>query len=219
MKYRNFKTNYNSSKTIKCHFCGKNHKCRNCPIEKKISPILRKKVGITMENVIGNSFKCPFPCGGKLQVIGTHSPSRDLVCKKCNKFIEVKSKCLSVKKLPKDIYLNHGNYDKYIDRGKDGLDFIVIIYEVDRRDKKITIRKVLYIDDKTRKNRDVFEVSRRRDKNSNKSHSSDLSTIKIKNKDHSSIKVWNIDNNNKILYFRRLVDELIETYENDNAII
>ena len=32
-------------KSTKCHFCGGNHNCRYCPIEKKVAPQLKKIIG------------------------------------------------------------------------------------------------------------------------------------------------------------------------------
>jgi transcription elongation factor Elf1 len=108
-----------------------------------MAPILKKKVGTMMEHYVANNFTCP-SCNKKdLRVIGNHSPSLDIVCS-CGKKIEVKSKCLSVNKLPTDISLPHGSYIDYVNRLKGGLDLFIVIYGVDRVKKIIKIREVLY---------------------------------------------------------------------------
>jgi transcription elongation factor Elf1 len=108
-----------------------------------MAPILKKKVGTMMEHYVANNFTCP-SCNKKdLRVIGNHSPSLDIVCS-CGKKIEVKSKCLSVSKLPVDINLPHGSYVDYVNRLKGGLDLFIVIYGVDRVKKFIKIREVLY---------------------------------------------------------------------------
>ena len=47
--------------------------------------------------------------------------------------------------IPHDLILNHGNYFDYLSRQEGGLDFIIIIYGVDRKTKVITIRKVFHV--------------------------------------------------------------------------
>ena len=134
---------HNKNCIQKCYFCGEDHTCRECPLELQMAPVLKKKVGIMMEHYVANNFSCP-SCNKKdLRVIGNHSPSLDIVCN-CGKKIEVKSKCLSVNKLPNDIKLPHGSYIDYINRLKGGLDLFIIVYGVDRVKKIIKIREVLY---------------------------------------------------------------------------
>jgi hypothetical protein len=127
----------------KCYFCGEDHTCRECPLEMKMAPILKKKVGAMMEHYVANNFYCPTCNKKEMKVIGNHSPSLDLVCS-CGKKVEVKSKCLSVSKLPNDISLPHGSYIDYVNRLKSGLDLFIVIYGVDRIKKIIKIREVLY---------------------------------------------------------------------------
>ena len=81
---------------------------------------------------------------------------------------------MSVNRLPNDINLPHGNYDDYKKRQENGLDLIVIIYKVDRLNKKITIREVLYAKNSEIKKSKNIQVIKRI-----KSH---LSTIIINNK-------------------------------------
>ena len=158
----------------KCYFCGGNHLCRECPQETLMAPILKKYIGKIMEEFIGNNFNCPCCDKHSLAVLGNHSPSLDIVCMNCNRKFEVKSKCLSVNTLPNDLKLPHGSYDDYKKRQESGLDLFVIIYKVDRINKKITIREVLYA-----KNKQIISNSNIRVIKRNKSH---LSTILISNK-------------------------------------
>jgi hypothetical protein len=161
--------------SIKCYFCNGNHACRDCPLEAKMAPVLRKKVGNMMEYFVADNLKCPECKKEKtLKVIGNHTPSLDIVCSHCNNKFEVKSKCLSVTKLPHDINLPHGSYIDYVHRLGEGLNLIVIIYGVDRINKLITIREVLYANNRQLKDPLVVEVLKRSDNN--------LSTIMIKNK-------------------------------------
>jgi hypothetical protein len=157
---------------IKCYFCNGNHICRNCPIEASLSPIYKNKVGNMMEYYIAENFKCPECNNNSLYVLGNHTPSLDIICKCCDKKFEVKSKCLSVQKIPKDINLNHGSYNNYIIRLSEKLNLFVIIYGVDRISKNIYIREVLYANNTLLLNTNIIEVKR----------NNNCSTIIIKNK-------------------------------------
>ncbi len=182
---------------IKCYFCNGNHACRDCPLEATMAPILRKKVGNMMEYYVAENLKCP-ECGQekKLRVIGNHTPSLDLVCSCCQKKFEVKSKCLSVSKLPNDINLPHGSYIDYVSRLEEGLNLIVIIYGVDRVKKLITVREVLYARNQELKDSSIVEVLKRNDNN--------LSTIMIKNK--RNLCKLNLQTENTVLTFKNDVD-------------
>lgn len=159
---------------VKCYFCGGTHLCRDCPQETLLAPILKKYIGSIMEDFIGDNFCCP-SCNQKtMTVLGNHSPSLDIVCQSCKRKFEVKSKCLSVNNLPKDINLPHGNYEDYKKRQSQGLDLFVIIYKVDRVNKKITIREVLYA-----KNSEILKAENIKVVKRNRSH---LSTISISNR-------------------------------------
>ena len=127
----------------KCFFCGDNHICKDCPLEVAVAPILKKFIGKIMENFIGDNYNCPH-CNGKLEVLGNHTPSLDIVCKDCNYNYEVKSKCLSIKKIPNDLQLPHGNYNEYKERQNKGLDIFIIIYGVNRLEKKILTFNINY---------------------------------------------------------------------------
>jgi len=128
-----------------CHFCGKNnHYSKICPIETQLSSNIKVKVGSLMEKLVEQNVSCP-KCKSKLTLLSNHAASLDCICSKCKSNFEVKSKCLSSKLLPNDLVIPHGNYNLYKDRQKDGLDFIVIIYGVDRKTKIINVRKVFFV--------------------------------------------------------------------------
>jgi hypothetical protein len=183
---------YIKKNSIKCYFCNGDHICRECPKESKVSPIFKRKIGDIMEHWIANNFKCPGCKCAQLNVIGNHTPSLDIICKKCLMKIEVKSKCLSVQKLPSDIKLPHGSYIDYIQRLKENLNLIVIIYGVDRINKNISIREVLYANNFDLKNPAVIKVDKRPDSN--------LSTIFIKNK--TKLINLDIETDNTIISFK-----------------
>lgn len=159
----------------RCNFCGgTDHLCRQCPVEAKMAPILKKYIGKVIENFIASQYCCPCCKKNDLSVLGNHSPSLDIVCKSCNRKFEVKSKCLSVSDLPNDIKLPHGSYEEYIKRQSTGLDLFVVIYKVDRIKKIITIREVLYAKNSMiREKRNIMVLKRK---------NSHLSTIIIKNR-------------------------------------
>jgi len=190
---------------LKCYFCGGNHACRNCPIEKQIAPMLKKKVGSEMEHYVALNCSCPSCHKKKLHVIGNHSPSLDIICMnpECQRKFEIKSKCLSVNELPLDINMPHGNYIDYLNRQQSGLDFIIVIYKVNRKTKKIIIREVLYIDNDTIIRGDVVNVVKRMN--------SHLSTIKINNRLHNKIKRFNMKKWKNIeISFKNEVDQALQ---------
>ncbi len=129
----------------KCFFCNGLHSCRNCPIESKIAPYMKKIIGQHMENFVATKLTCPRCYKSNLKLLGNHTPSLDIICTNCCTNYEVKSKCLSVDILPKNLILHHGNYFDYLSRQSNGLDFIIIIYKVNRISKIIQIRKILHI--------------------------------------------------------------------------
>jgi len=197
----------NGSSQGKCYFCGGTHLCRDCPQETMLAPILKKYIGGIMEDFIGDNFSCP-SCNQKtMTVLGNHSPSLDIVCQNCNRKFEVKSKCLSVTKLPKDITLPHGNFNDYKNRQSKGLDLFVIIYKVDRVNKRITIREVLYA-----KNGEILKNNNIKVMKRNKSH---LSTINIYNKNLLTKmileKLYQFD-------FSSIIDDYLKTSEYLNQI-
>jgi hypothetical protein len=177
--------------TIKCYFCNGNHTCRNCPKESIMAPIFKKKIGNMMEYWVAENLKCPECNNNCLNVIGNHTPSLDIICNSCSKKFEVKSKCLSIKKLPNDINLPHGSYIDYIHRLEEDLNLIVIIYGIDRINKMINIREVLYADNTDLKDPLLIKVE--------KKDNSNLSTISIKNK--KKLMKLSIQTNNTILSF------------------
>ena len=148
--------------------CQKGHSCRACPLEKKVAPYMKKIVGIQMETFVATELYCP-RCNCKtLQSLGNHSPSLDIICTSCKMNFEVKSKCISDRIIPNDLILYHGNYFDYINRqnSSNGLDFIIIIYGVNRQTKIINIRKVLYVPSHIAKNTNLFKVEKRHDSTS-----------------------------------------------------
>jgi DNA-directed RNA polymerase subunit RPC12/RpoP len=192
------------NKNIRCFFCNGNHLCRKCPIEEKIAPLLKKKVGDYMEYHVANNYSCPKCLKKTLIVLGNNSPSLDILCKECGKKIEVKSKCLSVKNLPNDINLQHGNYIDYNKRQKSGLDFIVVIYSVDRINKVINIREVLYMDDALMKDSSIIRVTKR--------NQSSLSTIEIKDRNSPRIKKLKIKKTDSFISFKKQVIDMINDH-------
>jgi hypothetical protein len=197
MAYLSVKSNETTT-GIKCYFCNGDHACRDCPKESAMAPIFKKKVGNMMEHWVAKNFKCPECNHACLNVIGNHTPSLDIICKNCSKKFEVKSKCLSVNKLPNDINLPHGSYIDYVHRLEEGLNLIVIIYGVDRINKMINIREVLYADNKDLRGPSIIEVQKRTNSN--------LSTILIKNK--TKLMKLSLETDNTILSFKNDYESL-----------
>jgi len=182
----------------KCYFCGDNHTSRECDVERKIAPILKKKVGNMMEHYIADNLNCPECKRDTLKVIGNHSPSLDIICTFCQINIEVKSKCLSVERLPKEITIQHGCYYEFNKRIHNNLNIIIILYGVNRIRKQITIREILYIPNSYFQK---FELDIYKKKNSN------LTEIIIKNR----FNLPNLLNNKKpTIDFEQEVNELLK---------
>lgn len=161
----------------KCYWCGsKEHLCRDCPVEKSESRKLRGLVGDFFEEWVSENYHCP-KCQNKTLVkLGNNSPSCDLICIGCRSIFEVKSKCLSSKRLPDDINISHGNYDRFLNRViQENLSMFLIIYGVNRKKKEIYVRKVFLITNEELKDkRNIFYEKR------NESRST-LTQIKIPN--------------------------------------
>lgn len=154
---------HHRGKMINCHYCNGPHSCRKCPVETIVAPHMKKIVGTHMESFVANKLECPRCHNMTLRLLGNHSPSLDIVCEHCETNFEVKSKCISAKVIPNDLILDHGNYFDYIARQESGLDFIVIIYGVDRHTKIITIRKILYVPNEIILKKTHFKVLKKRD--------------------------------------------------------
>ena len=183
--------------SISCYFCNKNHNCRRCPLEAKIAPKLKKEIGIFWEKFVSAHIPCK-KCGNKLTVLGNNTPSLDLVCSRCAEPYEVKSKCISAKTIPDDLIFNHGNYFDYIRRQEDKLNFFLIIYKVDRKNKVVTIRKVLYVSNNEVKADNTFRIE--------KKNNSTLSLIIIPNYNNLN----EIPLHKNFTYsFKTLVDKLV----------
>ncbi len=126
-------------------YCKKIHSNKECPLEEKLAPFMKKLVGMYMEQFVANEIYCPRCKCKSLEALSNHTPSLDIICKNCNSKFEIKSKCMSAKIIPNDLYFNHGNYDKYVNQQEEGLDILLIIYSVCRKTKIITIRNVFYV--------------------------------------------------------------------------
>lgn len=189
----------------KCSFCDGNHNSRNCNIEQYCAPIFKKEVGIYMEEHITQNIKCPRCGNDKLYKLGNHTPSIDLVCTECNHIYEVKSKCLSVKDLPNDIFCNGGNYTQLINNIKTKeLDLIIVLYGVNREKKEIHIREILYADNKM-----LNDTCPKKNIIISKKNDNQLSSIEIKNKD----KLKKLHIKNTYLSFKKLYEDLMKKIE------
>ncbi len=159
---------------VSCEFCKGNHNTRDCHVELKLAPEIKKFIGNLMEYYFCNYFSCPKCKNKTLTVLGNNKPSLDIICSTCSKNIEIKSKCLSIDKLPNDIICHGGNYNNFINNITNiNLDLVVIIYGVDRKKKEITIRKVYYLPNNILHNSKIITI--------NKCKNSTLSFINIKN--------------------------------------
>jgi hypothetical protein len=146
---------------IVCDFCQGNHSCKKCIIGKEASVHIKKIVGDKMETFVADKLQCPNCNKMKLRALHDYTPSLDIVCDECDSKFEVKSKCLSGTTIPHDIELNHGNYRNYLERQSNGLDFIIIIYSVNRQTKIISIRKILHVPNKIINEKKFFIVHKR----------------------------------------------------------
>jgi hypothetical protein len=143
---------------LPCEYCNNNHNSRECPLEKQLAPIMRKIVGMYMEQFVADEVYCP-RCNYKtLNPLRTHAPSLDIICSTCDTKYEIKSKCMSSNKIPKDLHFNHGNYNDYINRQKNGLDIMLILYSVCRKTKVIKIRHVFYVNNEDINKKKYIEV-------------------------------------------------------------
>ena len=191
-------------KKIKCYFCGGPHLCRYCKVEKKKSPIMKKKVGKYMEKYYADNFKC-IRCGSSnLIVLNNRSPSLDITCPnpECKNKLEIKSKALSCNPLPKDIKMPHGSFHHYIKRQKEGLDFAIIIYGINRITKKIKIKEIMYFLNEVMNTRLIKIIPQKKNK---------LSEIIIENREDSNILKLTIPKNNIIDFKKRVENIRVET--------
>lgn len=142
-----------------CWFCHSiDHSCKECPIESGIANKLRYKAGNEFEDYIANNIRCPGCLSLSLKRLNNNSPSLDIICE-CGLNFEVKSKCLSIKELPNDIQLNHGSYIDCINRvNKESLNLILIIYGINRIQKELYIREILYANNKMMKNTKIIAI-------------------------------------------------------------
>jgi hypothetical protein len=181
----------NLNKSIqKCFYCNGNHLVRNCPIEKKDSFNNKKIVGKFMEIYYANNFCCYNCQEENFNVLNNRTPSLDIICNECYNKIEIKSKCLSVDILPNDLLLNNGSYKYFLNRLEENLDLVIFIYKVNRINKTIIIREILYFNNNQLKENKIIQIIARKDNN--------LSFIYIPNKNDPNIIKLEIPNNNII---------------------
>ena len=190
---------------IKCYYCNGNHISRKCQLEILMAPILKKKIGIFMEHYIAENIKCPECKHKSLKVIGDDRPSLDIICKSCDNIFEVKSKCLSIIEIPKDISLLHGTYIDFVERIKDGLNLIVIIYGVDRIKKTVHIRDIIYANNGVLRNSSLINISRQINSN--------LSNILI----HNRLKLNKLDLTDTCYSFS--FHDTIESYKKTQLLV
>lgn len=180
-----------------CNFCGSTeHLTSGCDIEKKMTPFLKKEVGHEMEIFITKYVKCQKCNSNKLKALSDYSPSLDIICMNCNASYEIKSKCLSTKQLPNDIYCNGGNFIKFKENIINGLNLIIIIYGVNRKDKTIFIKHIYYIPNDILINDTLIQIV--------KKDNSTLSTINIPNRNE----LINLNLSKNSLSFKNLYNNL-----------
>ena len=165
----NYKRRSNNKNKIKsCFYCGSTkHLCRDCPKEKHDSTNYKLQIGKWAEKYV-SQYNCPNCKCHNLKFLGNHTPSLDIVCENCGHMIEVKSKCLSINKLPNDIWMYHGNYDFYRKRVSQGLTFVIVIYAVNRQTKNFHVRKVLYINNQIIQKEEKIKVLKNNDNKNSK---------------------------------------------------
>lgn len=146
----------------KCSYCEKiGHTSRECEEEKRNAPEMSKLAGYFFEKYISKNFKCPY-CSCELTHLDDNTPSCDIICTNCDNYYEVKSKCLSVKMLPSDIYIKHGEYNHFQKRlSSRKLNMFIVIYSADRKTKDLTIRKVLCIPNEMLYDTKIVKISKR----------------------------------------------------------
>lgn len=186
-------------KNINCSFCGSStHTSKTCQIEPSMAPIFKQEIGIFMEKYIVNNIKCPKCKINSLNRLGTNTPSLDMICNNCNSMFEIKSKCLSIDIMPNHIFFNGGNYLEFNRNINNGLELILIIYGINRKEKMLTIRTILYVPNNILKDNNTIEIH--------------------KSLTHSKINIKNINNINTIsilnntLSFKKLYQNLLIKY-------
>ena len=150
----------------KCFYCGKKgHMSRNCPKEKEESSKIKYVIGHMFENFISDNCVCPY-CNSNLRCLNDKTPSCDILCDSCGQMFEVKSKCLSVKNIPSDIRINHGNYNAFKHRLEiNNLNMFVVIYSFDRLTKYIKIRKIYMLDNNFLNDSNFTVITKKHSKN------------------------------------------------------
>ena len=149
--------------SIHCEYCNNMHNSRECPLEQKIAPIMKKIVGMYMEQFVENEISCQRCYQKTMKPLCTHAPSLDIICSTCNTKYEIKSKCMSGRILPSDLIFNHGNYNDYVNRQSNDLDMILIIYSVCRKTKILNIRTIFYVSNEFIKSSNHIKVVKKPD--------------------------------------------------------
>lgn len=195
----NYKT-----KNIRCDWCFGSHNSRVCPYEKLCNVEINTYIGNYFEDYIESNIKCIKCNTFSLHKLGDNTPSMDLICIKCYKKIELKSKCLSAIDIPNDIQCKGGNYNYLIDNITNSeLDIIIIIYSVNRINKTIKIRHIYWIN-----NYDLLFND-----NINIIKNDKLSIISIKNRnDLIDIKLPKIIN----ISLKSFIDNIMKTIDLNN---
>ena len=145
----------------KCYYCGlAGHIAKECPKEKKDSGKLKNIVGEFFEKFVTKKYNCP-NCKSSLRRLADFTPSCDIVCDTCGQKFEVKSKCLSVKNLPEDIRIKHGNFNEFQYKlNYQELNMFLIIYSYDRKSKTLSVRKIYYLPNRFIKDKTFSVISR-----------------------------------------------------------
>jgi len=137
-----------SNMTRQCYGCGSNdHKLSDCIKHNSQRDLRKENAGKWAENYISKHVMCQ-KCSNSvsLKPAELFLPSLDCFCSNgC--LYEIKSKCLSVDKMPEYIKINAGEYRTLKRRIlHEGLSIIVLFYAVDEELDIRNIRQVRYID-------------------------------------------------------------------------
>lgn len=139
--------NQTTQKELFCDSCEKTgHTSRTCEEESILSEYFNKMIGDAMETIAAKNIPCPGPGCGKptLEKLGDNSPSWDLYCTSCCRKFEVKSKAMT-RNNDMNLYFYGGAYKYYTMRVQEGLHMIIIIYEIDRKTKTLTVKEVFHV--------------------------------------------------------------------------
>ena len=148
-----------ASKTV-CYTCGsKTHTSRNCDEEKNLAHFFKQDIGHTFEHVVSQYIDCPM-CkeSNSFQVLGDNTPSLDLICNKCKRPFEVKSKAFT-KNNDNNITLPHGCWESFKERRDSGLHLIIVLYGIDRQKKNLYVTNVYHASNSMLKDKNERVIS------------------------------------------------------------